>query len=237
MEKGLFEAYTKNVYIGVFTAPFPIEEVPADQCILESRVAFKVKQMPEKYTKDFYCRHYANGSVQVKGVYFFNSYAAVVISDSIRVCIVFGASMNMTVYSIDIGDTFQNTLVTLLQRIYVRCPLFYIEWFEQTYPHHKLPSMKTCYVLQAVHTIQDSKTAGNERCELSTQLFEQMVMIKNATDNAVFAFCFGDDVLFLLSNVEDFLILSTSFELCSEVRNKLRTMFELTTQEGAVINF
>ena len=236
-KKGLFEAYTKNARVGVFTSPFPIEDVPVGQRILESRVAFKVKEMSEKYMWDLYCRHCANGSVQVKGVDFFNSYAAIVTSDSIRVCVAFGASMNMNTYSLDIGNAFQNTLVPLLQRIYVRCPPFYIEWFEQTYPHHKLPPMKTCYVLQAVHAIQGSKTAGNEWSELSTQLFEQMGMAKNATDNAVFVFRFGEDVLFLLSNVDDFLILSTSFELYAQVRNKLRTMFEITTQEGLIINF
>ena len=46
-EKGLFEPYTKNAKVGVFTAPFPIEDVPQGHRVLESRVAFKVKSMTE----------------------------------------------------------------------------------------------------------------------------------------------------------------------------------------------
>lgn len=85
-EKGLFEPYTKNAKVGVFTAPFPIEDVPQGHRVLESRVAFKVKSMTEKCMWDLYCRHCANGSAQIKGIDYFTSYAAIVTSDSIRVC-------------------------------------------------------------------------------------------------------------------------------------------------------
>ena len=144
---------------------------------------------------------------------------------------------NGLVFSLDIGNAFQNTLVPVLQRVYVRWPAFYIEWFKTMYPKIPLPPMKTCLVLQAVHAIQGSRTAGNEWFELSTQIFQQMGMIKNATDNAVFTFRVGDDIMFLLSNVDDFLILSISASIYYQVRDKLKIMFELTTQEGSVIKF
>ena len=93
------------------------------------------------------------------------------------------------------------------------------------YPKLPIPPMKTCYVLQAVHAIQGSCTAGNEFFELSTQILQQMGMVKNAIDNAVFTFRVGEEIL----------IFSTSASIYYQVRDKSKTMFELTTQEGSVI--
>ena len=134
---------------------------------------------------DLYCWYCANGSVQIKCIDYFTSYAAIVTCDSIRACLAFGAFMKMLVFSLDIGNAFQNTLVPVLQRVYVCCPPVYIEWFMQMYPKIPLPPMKTCYVLQAVHAIQGSRTVGNEWFELSSQILQQMGMVKNATDNAL----------------------------------------------------
>lgn len=84
--------------------------------------------------------------------------------------------MSMFVFSLDIGNAFQNTLVPVLQRVYVRYPPFYIQWFREMYPKIPLPPIKTYYVLQAVHAIQGSRTADNEWFELSSQIFQQMVI-------------------------------------------------------------
>ena len=64
-----------------------------------------------------------------------------------------------------------------------------------------------------------------------------MGMKKNATDNAVFVFRFDTELLFLLSNVDDFLILSSSKDLFLRVKEKLSSMFDLTSQEDDVIKF
>ena len=62
-------------------------------------------------------------------------------------------------------------------------------------------------------------------------------MKKNAIDKAVFTFRYDCDFLLLLSNVDDFLILSSSQSLYFKVRDKLKTMFDITVQEGNTINF
>ena len=221
----------KNAKVGVFTAPFPIEDVPKGISILSSKVAYKVKNIDSPNMYDLYSRHCANGSVQIQGIDFDSSYAAIVTTDSIRICVAFGASRNMLVFSIDIGNAFQTNLLPSTERVYLRCPPFYIDWFKQTYPNHTLPPAQTCYVLQAVHSIQGSKSAGHEWYELSSKIFVQMGMKKNATDNAVFVFRFDSELLFLLSNVDDFLILSFSKKLFIQVKEKLSSMFDLTFQE------
>ena len=62
-------------------------------------------------------------------------------------------------------------------------------------------------------------------------------MARNATDNAVFTFRINNDLLILLSNVDNFLILSSTRDTYVQVRNKLTKLFDITTQEGEVINF
>lgn len=217
-KKSMFEAYSKNAKVGTFTAPFSVEDVPHGKKILNSKVAFKTKEMDSPNMWDLYSRHCANGSAQKPGIDFNSSYAAIVTTDSIRICLAFGASMQMLVFLIYVGNAFQTNLLPSDQRIYVRCPPYYLDWFKITYPKQPLPPAKTCYVLQAVHSIQGSRSAGNEWYELSSRIFCQMGMHKNATDNAVFVFCFGDYILFLLSNVDDFLILSTTKALFIQVK-------------------
>ena len=91
-KKSLFEGYDKNARVGTFTAPFPAEDVPTGHKILNSRVTFKVKNMDSDHMYDLCSRHCANGSIQVKGVDYFTSYAAIATADSIRISIAFTAT-------------------------------------------------------------------------------------------------------------------------------------------------
>ena len=64
-----------------------------------------------------------------------------------------------------------------------------------------------------------------------------MGMVQNATDAAVFTFRLDDDLLIVLTNVDDFLILASTIAIYTKVKNKLSSMFDITTQEGPIINF
>ena len=114
-------------------------------------------------------------------------------------------------------------MLTTGSRVYLPCLPYYIDWSKDTYPNHTLPPLKTYYVLQAVHSIQGTHSAGNEWYELSREIFKKMGMKKNAIDNAVFTFCFYTDLLILLSKVDDLNIMSTSKDLYCQVRNKIKT--------------
>ena len=142
-KKSLYEAYTKNAKVGVFTAPFPIEDVPRNATILSSKVAFKVKQLDGDDTWDLDSRHCANGSVQTQGIDYNSSYAAIVTIDFIRLCLAFGASRNMHIFLIDVGNAYQTNMLTTGKRVYIRCPPYYTGWFHENYPNHKLPPAKT----------------------------------------------------------------------------------------------
>lgn len=64
-----------------------------------------------------------------------------------------------------------------------------------------------------------------------------MSMVQNATGNAVFTFRIEDEFLILLSNVDDFLVVSSTKAIYDKVKKKLSSMFDITTQEGHIINF
>ena len=142
-KKSLWEACDKNAKVGTFTAPFPAEEVPAGHKILNSRITFKVKNTDVDNMYDLYSRHCANGSIQVKGVDYFTSYAAIATADSIRISSAFGASGKMLVYAIDIGNCFQTNLQEVHQRVYLKAPPLYIEWLKDRYPKNPIPPAKT----------------------------------------------------------------------------------------------
>ena len=143
----------------------------------------------------------------------------------------------MLCFVLDIGNAYQTNLQEVIKRVYVKVPPLYIEWFNDRYPKYPLPPAKTCYVLQAVHSIQGTKSAGNEWFELSCQIFRKMGMVQNATDNAVYTFRLDDQLLILLTNVDDYLIFASHDSIYDKVKRKLSTMFDITPQEGTVINF
>lgn len=66
--------------------------------------------MDADHMYDLYSRHCANGSIQVKGVNYFTSYAAITTEDLIRISLAFAATRKMLVFVIDIGNCFQSNL-------------------------------------------------------------------------------------------------------------------------------
>ena len=81
----------KNTKVGVFTAPFPIEDAPTDAKKLNPTVAFKVKELDADNKWDLHDWNFANGSMQTDGINFNSSFAAIVLTDSIHTCLAFGA--------------------------------------------------------------------------------------------------------------------------------------------------
>ena len=150
----------------------------------------------------------------------------------------FGASKFMQVFAIERGNAYQTNLQELLHREYVKVPPLYTEWFKDRYPNYNLPPAKTVYVLQEAHSIQGTRSAGKEWFKFSSKIFKKMGMVQNATDNAVFTFWIDNELLILLSSIVDaFLVCASTKEIYDKVKRKLQSIFDITTQEGHIINF
>ena len=232
----LFQNYAKNASSMAFTAPFPRDLLPKNATILKSVMAFRVKTLSTG-VYDLYSRHCANGSVQIKGLDYKESYAPIGGIDSIRIVIALGADLCLLIFIIDVGNAFQNTLVHRNERIFLHLPPYYIEWFKQYYPNYRLPSTTTYYVLQSIHAIQGTKPAGKQWHDLIKQFFLKFGFSSNATDNAVFIHTRGSDVIILISETDDFLILTSSVALYQELKSNLSKAFKITSQEGPVLKY
>ena len=197
---------------------------------------FRVKDIaPGVY--DLYSRHCASGTKQIKGLHFKESYTLIAVGDSIRICLAFSAEHGLTLYIIDIHNAFQNTLFNINECVYMHLPPYYLQWFKMYYPNYKLPSTKTFYILQSIHAIQGTKPAGKQWHDMIKQFFLKFGLKQNATDNAVFALTRGSDIIILLSETDDFLIMSNSHSLYSQFKTNLEKAFKITTQEGPELNY
>jgi len=234
--RSLFENYTKNAKSHTFTAPFPIEDAPKHANILRSVVNHRVKDLGHD-TYDLYSRHCANGSTMIKGLDYTESYAAIAVIDSCRIVIAIASRYGLVIYIIDIKNAFQTTLLHPNERIYLHLPPFYLQWFRETYPNHKLPPAKTIYILQSIHAVQGTKPAGKQWSDQITSLFKAMGMKKNATDNAVWVSKKGNDIVILLSETDDFMLLVSEKQLYLDIKTRIEKSYDITMQEGPILQY
>ena len=234
--KSLFENYTKNAKSHTFTAPFPVEQAPANATILRSVVNHRVKDLGND-AYDLYSRHCANGSTMIKGLDYKESYAAIAVIDSCRIVIAIASRYGLTIYIIDIKNAFQTTLLNPNERIYLHLPPYYLRWFRETYPNHELPPAKTIYILQSIHAVQGTKPAGKQWSDQITSLFKAMGMKKNATDNAVWVSLRGKDIVILLSETDDFMLLVSHKKLYDDIKQRIEKSYDITMQEGPILKY
>jgi len=104
------------------------------------------------------------------------------------------------------------------------------------YPNHKLPSTKTFYILQAIHAIQGTKPAARQWHDMIKQFFLKFGIKQNATNNAVFALTRDKEISILLSETDDFLIMTNSPPLYQQLKANLQKAFKITSQEGSELH-
>ena len=234
--KSLFENYTKNAKTHTFTAPFPIEDAPKDVNILRSVVSHRVKDLGND-TYDLYSRHCANRSTMVKGLDYKESYAAIAVIDSCRIVIAIASRYGLIIFITDIKNAFQTTLLHPSERIYLHLPPYYLQWFNETYPTHRLPPAKTIYILQSIHAVQGTKPAGRQWNDQITALFKTMGMKRNVTDNAVWVSIRGTDIAILISETDDFMLLVSNKQLYLDIKVRIEKSYDITMQEGLILKY
>jgi len=219
-----------------FTGPFPIEDAPKNVNILRSVVNHRAKDIGHD-TYDLYSRHCANRSTMIKGLDTKESYAAIAVIDSCRIVIAIASRYGLVIYIIDIKNAFQTTLLNPDERIYLHLLPYYLQWFLETYPNHTLPPTKTIYILQSIHAVQGTKPARKQWSDQITSLFKAMGMKKNATDNAVWVSKRGNDIIILLSEIDDFMLLVSQKHLYLDIKTRIEKSYDITMQEGPVLQY
>ena len=81
-KEALFFQYYKNKKVSLLSAPIPIKSLPEGKKVLRSLIAPSIKEGDCSDTWKFVARHCENGSFQIKGIDFDQSYIPVAHADS-----------------------------------------------------------------------------------------------------------------------------------------------------------
>jgi hypothetical protein len=105
-----FKNYNKMYQTGTWGYPVARSLLPSDAIILPIRSTYAVKSTETASLWELQVRSCDNGACMIEGLHFYNSYAHVAMMDSIHVVLALGATQGNQVLSLDINNTFQNTI-------------------------------------------------------------------------------------------------------------------------------
>ena len=97
--------------------------------VLQSIISPSIKEAENSYSCKVVARHFANGSSQVKGIEFDQSYIPVSHADSFIINIDIAAIHRLTASILYISNAFKNTNVPIHERVCISTPPYYLNWF------------------------------------------------------------------------------------------------------------
>ena len=106
---------------------------------------------------EFFAYHCTNGISHIKGIYFGKYYSPVLHDNSFRINIAITATHRITARILDVSNAFQNTNVTINERVCVSPPPYYIDCFERYYPNVPLNKYVGPFCIQYMNGIQGKK--------------------------------------------------------------------------------
>ena len=122
--------YDKNKNVILLLTPIPIKSLPEGKKFLFSLIDPSIKEGDCSYACKFVACHCENGSSQIKGVDFYQSYSPVAFSDLFIINISIAAMHILTARVLDVSNAFQNKNVPTYEIVCVIPPPYYIDWFE-----------------------------------------------------------------------------------------------------------
>ena len=87
---------------------------------------------------------------------------------------------------LDVSNSFQNTNVTIHERVCVIPPPYYLEWFERSYPHVTLNRDDGPFFLQCMNGIQGANPAGRKWNRLLDAVVTILKYKKITIDHAIY---------------------------------------------------
>ena len=140
----------------------------------------------------FFVVHCSNGSSQIQCIYFDKSYIPVAHPDSFIINISVSDIHILTTSMLDISSSFQNTNVAINEIVCVVPPLYYMDWFQKSYPNSPLNRYYGPFCPQFMNGIKGTKPAG---IQWNYLLGEMVTILKynNITiDHAIYIKVFSD---------------------------------------------
>ena len=98
----------------------------------------------------------------------------------------------LTARILDVSNAFQNTNVTIRERVCVSPTYYYIYWFEISYPNVPLNRDDGKFCLKCMNRIQVTKPAGQKWNRLLDAVITIIKYKKNTIDHAIYIKVFTD---------------------------------------------
>ena len=137
----------------------------------------------------------------------------------------------LTARILDVSNAFQNTNVPIHERVCVRPPSHYLDWFERSYPNVTLNQDDGPFFLQCMNGIQVTKTAGRQRNRLLDAAVTILEYKKSTIDHAVYINVFDDvTVSYLTVSTDNVLNTTNKDNAFNELLIFLKEHFVLSFQ-------
>lgn len=191
-----------------------VVERPSDIKVVDCRWVYKTKWSHDKSEVKCKSRLVARGFTQEYGVNYFETYAPVVKSSSVRLLLAIAVECGLKVEQIDIKNAYVNS--DLDEVIYMEQP----EGFE--YKERKK------FVLKLNKSLYGLKQSGNKwnKC-LNKVITEKLGFTRLKSESCIYMRGEGKDMMILAVYVDDILIFATYTEMISELKDDINREFEI----------
>ena len=98
----------------------------------------------------------------------------------------------LTARILDVSNAFQNKNVPIHERVCVRSPPYYLDWFERSYPNVPLNRDDGPFCLQCMNGIQGMKPSGVKWNRLLDAAVAILEYKKSTIDHAIYIKVFDD---------------------------------------------
>jgi hypothetical protein len=166
----------------------------------------------------------------------------VAIIDSIRVIFRFVASQDRQVYTMDIRNTFQNTIEFYpSRRTYSALPPFFVNYIRLRWASHpELASVEqnpSEFVIHNFCSMQGQKYDGQKFYQLVYKYMKHIGLKRIISGNVVFVWKEPSSELCLALAMDDCIVLCYDRAKFLDLKARREALFEVTLQEGALIHF
>ncbi|OJT02864.1 Retrovirus-related Pol polyprotein from transposon TNT 1-94, partial [Trametes pubescens] len=194
-----------------------LEKPPPGANIISCRWVFHAKKDASGNVYRYRARLVARGFSQVPGVDFFDTYAPVAKTASIRVALAFAARHDFEVHQVDVKSAYLNGEFEDNEVIWMAVP-----------PGSNLTNDKTL-VLRLLRPLYGLKqSARHWHKKLLHVLCEKLRMAQSDVDQAVFYRAEGTDLIVIVVHVDDLTVVTATVALVVEVKAKLREAFDIS---------
>lgn len=199
-----------------------LEKPPPGANVVSCRWVFHAKKDASGNVYRYRARLVARGFSQIPGVDFFDMYAPVAKTASIRIALAFAARHDFEVHQVDVKSAYLNGEFEDNEVIWMALP-----------PGSKLTNDKTLALrlLRPLYGLKQSARHWHKK--LLRVLREKLNMSQSDVDQAVFFRVKGTDLIVIVVHVDDLTVVAATVALIVEVKAKLREAFDIS-DEGEI---